>query len=111
MFEEYIMSNAHLSPEEYRQVRSLAVERKFRRRQLVVREGEVCRYKVFVDKGLLRNYRLKNDGTECITRFAPENTWTTDHESYMNQTPCKNNIEALEDSWVLLWTKEHFDHL
>jgi CRP-like cAMP-binding protein len=44
-------------------------------------------------------------------RFSPENTWAMDHESYNNQTPSRSNIEALEDSEVMIWTKAHFEQL
>jgi CRP-like cAMP-binding protein len=44
-------------------------------------------------------------------RFAAEHTWTTDHESYYHQIPSKYNIEAVEDTTVVLWTKENFIEL
>ena len=68
---------------------SKATTRKYRRRQLLVREGEVCQHKIFVSKGLLRTYRLQEDGTEIIMRFAAENSWNVDHESFYHQTPTK----------------------
>jgi len=110
-FEAYITATAPLSGSELQLMRSLARVKKVRRRQLLLQEGEVCRYKIFVLKGLLRNYRLKDDGTEVILRFAPENSWNFDHESYNNQTPSKNNIDALEDSQVVLWLRDDFEML
>jgi CRP-like cAMP-binding protein len=44
-------------------------------------------------------------------RFATENWWISDRESYTESTPSKSNIDALEDSEVLLWSKENFDNL
>src|SRR5882762_6451911 len=99
-FEAYITSNASLSEDELRRIRSASTEKKLRRRQLLLHEGEVCRYKAFVSKGLLRTYRTKDDGTEYIMRFASENCWTMDPESYNNQLPSKYTIEALEDTEV-----------
>jgi CRP-like cAMP-binding protein len=110
-FEAYITAVTPLSKDELQLMRSLARVKKLRRRQLLLQEGEVCRYKIFVLKGLLRNYRLKDDGTEVILRFAPENSWNFDHESYNNQTPSKNNIDALEDSEVVLWLRDDFEML
>src|SRR5581483_12435387 len=103
IFEAHIRSQVELTADELKLIRSLAVIRKLRRRQFLLQEGEVCRHKVFVCKGLLKAYWLKDNGAEYIMRFAAENTWIVDHESYMNRTPSKNNIEAIEDTEVLMW--------
>lgn len=110
-FETYIMAEGPVTQEELRLMLGKATVRKFRRRQLLLREGEICQHKIFVSKGLLRTYRLKEDGTETIMRFSAENSWNVDHESYHNRTPTKYNIEAIEDSEVILWTRENFDGL
>jgi CRP-like cAMP-binding protein len=110
-FETYIRDKGPVTEEEVRLMLGKATARKFRRRQLLLREGDVCQHKIFVSKGLLRTYRLKEDGTETIMRFAAENSWIVDHQSYHNQTPTKYNIEAIEDSEVILWTRENFEGL
>lgn len=111
IFETYITSKGSFTKEELKRMRTLSTVKKVRRRQFLLQEGEICRYKIFVAKGLLRNYRMKDDGTEYIMRFAPENSWTMDYESYNNQTPSKYNIEALEDTEVVLWTPENLNEL
>lgn len=110
-FEAYITSLDDFTKDELKQMRSLSAVKKLRRRQFLLQEGEICRYKTFVVKGLLKTYRLKDDGTEYIMRFAAENAWSVDHESYNNQTPSKYYIEALENVELLQWTKENFDAL
>jgi CRP-like cAMP-binding protein len=110
-FEKYIASEVSLTKEELRLIRSMATEKKLRRRQLLLHEGEVCRHKIFVVKGLLRTYRTRDDGTEYNMRFAAENTWTLDAESYNKQAPSKYNIQALEETEVILWSKENMDAL
>ncbi|WP_143309124.1 Crp/Fnr family transcriptional regulator [Chitinophaga vietnamensis] len=108
LFENYIQSKIHLTKDELQHIISLAVTKRVRKRQLLLEEGEVCIHKMFVIKGLLKTYILKDDGTEYIMRFAPENSWITDHESYTHQTPSKYYIEAMEDSTVMLWARDHF---
>lgn len=110
-FEKYVLEKASLTADELQQLRSLAVVRKLRKRQFVLQEGEVCRHKIFVVKGLLRAYRLADDGAEHIMRFAPENSWMIDHESYSNQTPSKYYIEAMEDSELIVWTRDSMNEL
>ena len=111
IFERYILDHVALSADDLQFIRSLSTTRKVRRRQFILREGEVARHKIFVCEGLLRTYSRKDDGSEYIMRFAAENVWTTDHESYYHQIPSKFNIEAVEDTTVVLWTKENFVEL
>lgn len=107
IFEAYITACASFTQEELKLMRSLATTKKLRRKQHLLQEGEVCRHKTFVAKGLLKTYRLREDGSEYIMRFSPENSWALDHESFRSQTPSKYNIEALEDTEVILWTLEN----
>ncbi len=101
-FETYMTAQASFTAAELKLMRSMTTEKKLRRRQFLLQEGEVCRHKIFVTKGLLKAYLLKDDGIEYIMRFSPENTWAIDHESFNNQTPSKYYIEALEDTEVIL---------
>jgi len=104
-FETYLQANADFTKEELKQICAAATARKLRRRQFILQEGEICRFKIFVSSGLLKTARIKEDGTEYIMRFTAENTWTTDRESLENQTPSKLNIEALEDTELVLFTR------
>lgn len=111
IFASHINANKNFTQEELTLVRSLSITKKLRRKQLLLHEGEVCKYKTFVIKGLLRTYRLRNDGTEVVMRFAPENWWCVDPESYNTQEPSKYNIEALEDTDVIMWTHDDLGQL
>lgn len=110
-FEQYITSQITLSAEDMQLIRSLATVKELRKRQQLLHEGEVCRCKSFVVKGLLRTYRTGDDGAEYIMRFAAENGWAVDPESYNNQKPSKYNMEAMEDTELISWTKENFDQI
>jgi len=110
-FQDHINAKASLSAEEVKLVQSLAVEKKLRKRQFLLQEGEVCRYKGFVCEGLLRTYRTREDGSEHIMRFSPEDSWVIDADSYNTASPSLFNIEALEDTVLLLWSREAINEL
>ncbi|GAO43845.1 Crp/Fnr family transcriptional regulator [Flavihumibacter petaseus] len=100
-----------LSAETVEKVFAAAQQRTLQRNELLLQEGQVCRYKTFVLTGLLRTYGQDADGSEHILQFSPENTWTVDAESYDRQAPCAFNIAGVERSELLLWTKATFDSL
>lgn len=112
VFEKYIKSQPiAFSDEEIRLIGAAATEKIIRRKQAVLQAGEICRYKTFIAKGFLRTYRIGEDGSEHVMQFSPELTWTTDGESYANVTRSVYNIEALEDSEVLMWSRDDFEAL
>ena len=69
------------------------------------------KYNAFITKGCLRTYAVDDKGMEHIINFAIENWWTGDRESMLNNQPSKLNIDAIEDSEVVLITKQNFDLL
>lgn len=110
-FEKYLSNKSDLSLTEIERIFSMAVKKKIKRKQFLVHEGDTTRHKAFVISGLLRTYRINDNGDEHIIRFSPENWWSTDLQSYNNETPSKYNVDALEDSEVLLWSKDNFEEL
>lgn len=110
-FEIYLHSNTDLSDEEIGQMLAMAIPRTLKRNDFLLREGEICRYKTFVLKGLLRMFGTAADGSEHILQFASEHSWLLEAESYDNQQPARYNIASVEPGEVLLWSKTDFDSL
>jgi CRP/FNR family transcriptional regulator, anaerobic regulatory protein len=110
-FENYLASQTDLPADTARQISGMATLRRLHKNEVLLNAGEICRHKIFIVQGLLRTYHIKPDGNEHILHFSPENTWTLDVESYDMQVPSLVNIEAVERSTVLLWTKPDFDKL
>ncbi|MDP9079484.1 MAG: Crp/Fnr family transcriptional regulator [Bacteroidota bacterium] len=110
-FEIYLKEKAGLDAEEINAVRAVSIEKKVRKRQYLLQEGDVCHYNCFIVKGCLRMYTVGEDGIEHMLRFAVENWWISDRESYNNGSPSKCNIDALENCEVILIDKPDFTHL
>ncbi|MEC5171309.1 Crp/Fnr family transcriptional regulator [Chryseobacterium nepalense] len=84
---------------------------KLQRKEIVCRQGNICNLKIFVAKGLLRNYSASEEGNEHILQFVNEMSWTTDPESFYNNTPSKLTIEAMEPSEIFAFKLEDFAEL
>jgi len=80
----------------------------FRKRQYFLQEGEVCKYAAFIVKGAMRQYSVDDNGVEHIIHLYIENWWACDRESYIKLTPSIYNIDAWEDTDVLLMTKADY---
>lgn len=111
LFIRYLTNKITLSTEETAQIAQVCIPKKIRKRQLLLQEGDVWKYNAFVSNGFLRTYSIDNKGNEHILNFAPKNYWSGDRESLMTGKPSRFNIEAIEDTDVVLITKENFDQL
>ena len=100
-----------ITDEEFEYCRSLFIPETLRKKQYLLQEGEVCRYQAFVEQGMLRSYTIDDKGVEHIMQFSPEGWWVADLSSYITGETSLFNIEALEDSQVLLLTKPSWDKL
>ncbi len=85
--------------------------RKFTKKDVVLKEGDYCFFEGFVLSGCFKIYYLNEKGFEQTLYFAVEGWWITDIDSLINNVPSILNIEALEDSEVLMITKKDKENL
>lgn len=103
---EYFNSFIQLSEDEINAVENVFEERKVRRRQFLLQEGEVSKVNTFVVEGCLKMYLVDEKGKEHNLQFAVENWWIGDIGSFHSEEPSKLYIEAIENSTVLQIKKE-----
>lgn len=76
-------------------------ERRIKRKQFILQEGEICMHNTFVVEGCLRMYFIDNNGKEHNLQFAIENWWIGDISSFHDEEPSKLYIEAIENTVIL----------
>jgi CRP/FNR family transcriptional regulator len=111
LFRNYLESKINLSTEDLDLIHTLSSIKKLRRNQYLLQEGDVCKFVAFVTTGCLRTYRVDEKGMVHIVYFATENWWAGDRESYLNQDPSTYNIDAVEETEIVLFTKENFEKI
>ncbi|MNF86633.1 Fumarate and nitrate reduction regulatory protein [compost metagenome] len=111
ILQEYIVDKIVLSETELLLIDSVSIVKKIRKKQFLLEAGEVWKYNAFVCKGLIKTFSVDKDGKEHIINFSPENYWFGDRESLTNNTPSKFNIDAIENSEIILIKKEDFEML
>jgi len=109
VFQKYLDGKIVLSQEQSERIRSLSVVKKLRKHQYLLQEGDICKYHAFVAKGCLRSYSVDSNGMEHTVKFAVENWWIGDRDSLMSGEPAKLNIDAVEDTEVVLLSTQNFD--
>ncbi|SKC03414.1 Crp/Fnr family transcriptional regulator [Dyadobacter psychrophilus] len=78
------------------------VPSKLRKRQYFLQAGDQCKNFAFIVKGAMRQYSVDDKGTEYIVRLGVEEWWMGDRESWVMLSPSIYNIDAWEDTEMLL---------
>ncbi len=97
--------------EEQELIKTYLTPKKIRKRQYLLQEGDVCKIIAFVEKGALRAYSIGEKGAEHIIQFALEGWTISDLYSFMTGEPANYNIDALEDSELVLINKSAQEEL
>jgi CRP-like cAMP-binding protein len=101
--------NGHVSTpltgEEEALIEAAFQPKKLRKKQYFLQEGDVCKHAGFIVKGAMRQYSVDDKGVEHIVHLYIENYWATDRESSIMLTPSKYNIDAWEDTELLIITR------
>ncbi|WP_294240809.1 Crp/Fnr family transcriptional regulator [uncultured Chryseobacterium sp.] len=74
-------------------------EKKYRKGELILETGQVCKQIYFVDSGLVKTF-FYTDTREFIMRFFPEGHMFTVLDSFLLQQPSAYSVLALEDTTV-----------
>jgi CRP-like cAMP-binding protein len=82
-----------------------------RRNELLLAEGQICKYEYFILSGCLRSFYLDKNLIERTTMFAVEGSWTGNLKSFTKNVPSEFNVEAIENSVVLRIDETKLDEL
>ncbi len=103
---DYFENILPISEEERSIVKEAFKERRVKRRQFILQEGDICKHHTFVVEGCFRMYMVDEKGKEHNLQFAIENWWIADIGSFYSEEPSRLYIEALENSIILQLKKE-----
>ena len=110
-FLEYLRKFISLSDEEFAQYLVPVIKiRKFEKKEMLTRAGEVENNIYFITKGLLRKYYLKNR-TEINTQLSFEGHIIHSQESFHSRTPSEYSVEAIEPGIVVAMTYDDMEAL
>ena len=102
-----IAETTSLAEEEFDLVLSHFREKKFKKNQYLIQEGNAVQYEFFVVKGLVKGIRSDDTGKEFIVQFALEGNWITDQQAFHLGHAAMLSVIALEDTTVLMISVEN----
>lgn len=111
IFKTYINSKVSITDSDFEKIRKVSKVKKLRKKQYLLEEGNIWQNYAFVCSGCLRTYTIDEKSAEHVIKFSIENWWAGDRESLLNATPSKYNIDALEESLIIMIKKDDMERL
>jgi CRP/FNR family transcriptional regulator, anaerobic regulatory protein len=100
-FDRYVS----LDDNEKQALTSRLTERRVKRNQYILQEGDTCKHFTYVVEGCFKMYGVDKSGKEYNLVFAAEDDWVADMASLHKERPSKLFIEAVEASTILQISK------
>ena len=107
----HIARYVQLTADEQALVQEAFVYSKVKKKEYLLKEGEVCHGNTFVVSGCFRMYAITENGGEQIIQFGLPDWWVCDYQSMEAQKPSDFSIQAIEAAEVLSISKTKFDKL
>lgn len=111
LLKAHIKKRIEISDEEFEVCSSFFIPRKIKKHQFFLQEGSISRYMAFVNSGCLRVYTIDSKSAEHIFQFAIKDWWASDLNSFLSEQPAEYNIDAIQDSEILVIDKQGRDKL
>jgi len=108
---KHIEEKVSISTAEKDTIKLFFVQKRLRKRQYLLQEGDVCKYLAFVASGILRTYNVDEKGDEHMNVFGWEGWWLSDFNSFLSGEPSLFNIDAIEEADLLLLSRAEYERL
>ena len=108
--EKFITKYVNLSGIELEEVVTKFKRKVVKKNSYLLRQGETCKDLVFVQKGCLRLYYLKDD-VEISVWFAFQESSAIEMYSFISEKPSNYFLQAIEESEVLYLPKKELNKL
>mgnify|MGYP002946527470 CR=1 FL=1 len=102
--------NHPLSRESVHALAEILVCRKYRKGEIVLQAGEVCKSMLFIEKGMLRQFYYKYD-KEVTEHLGEDHTIFMCIESLFKEEPSQIQVDALETSVIYALPKTELERV
>jgi len=111
LFFEKFNEKVAINKNEQEGIEAHLIFKRLRKHQYLLQEGDVCKYIAFVNKGALKSFVIEENGIDRIRQFAIEGWTISDLFSFLTEEPATLNIDALEDTELVLISKTAHNEL
>ena len=107
----HIQEKIELTNQEKELIKTFFKQKKLRKRQYLLQEGDICKQLSFVSRGVVKSYTLDEKGNEHISVFGWEGWWISDFQSFICGHESILNIDAIEETELLLISRGDYEKM
>jgi CRP-like cAMP-binding protein len=108
---EYILRFGDLSKQQTDLIESKAKLQKFQKDEYFSEAGKIPKKVGFILEGIFRFSYYNNKGEDITTYFIEGPSFLTDYQKFEDQIIASENIQAVTDSTILVFTKNDWDEI
>ena len=101
----------NLPVEAYLDLEKRLVSKTLEKNEYLIKEGQVIRHLPFINKGLMANYRIDENGDQHVIQIRGTEYWLGDIYSFFSRNPTTFNIRAYQPTELLLINHETLDFI
>lgn len=101
-----IRSMIQISESELTSFLSLCFTRKYEPKAFLSQQGEISQEIFFINNGITRSTIIDHTGEEHTIHFSLAHQFIADYTSFMLQAPANNNIQAIEETEVVVLPRQ-----
>ena len=108
---DHFLKIMELAPKELDTIAQYYKEQKIAKGEYLLRIGDICRFEGYVLEGCFKICVIDDSGDEKVVYFAARDWWVMEIDSFANQTASVLDIQALEDSTLLVISRDDKERL
>lgn len=105
LYREFLKKFISFTDEEWEIFSEHLYGKNLKKKECFTKAGEICNEVGFIAEGSVRYYYIK-DGAEITGYFSLENDLISAYKSFLTCTPASSYIEALENTTLIIFSKE-----
>jgi CRP-like cAMP-binding protein len=109
LFYKNILEKTEITKDEFTTLLGFTKSKTLKKNASFLNEGEIANYIAFVISGGLYSYTIDDKGNMNVVQIALENYWIADLYSFLSREPSKLNIEAIENTELVIICKENYE--
>lgn len=101
---EFLRRYSDMSDDVLKEIIETIPIKTFKKGEILLRQGDEPTHCIFVLDGILRQYRIDEDGNEITSEFYTKEQWINVFNNNVNDKLSKYSLSALEDS-ILIYSE------
>lgn len=107
----YIKTLSVLSDEDLDLINPFIENRRIKKGDYLITEGQICKEIAFIKQGMLRSFFVNEKGEEITNCISFENDLMNAYSSFVKQEPTQENIQAIINTDIQFISKKNIEKL